>query len=458
VAREQLVLDDSGSSPLDLNDITNYIMEGGWDWGDEAIARIVFDGDLDQSQYDNVLQAGRITREIQGAIRISAASPAALLDLEQAVNAKLNRASRANPIKLRFRPNNSSTDSFWNVIGGSIKSVYDKRQSVVRIKYLECSFTTEPFTFGAAQNLGTVQANTLTPFAVDVTPTAGLEGDVPADVKISVTANTTGSLHLAALMCAAWSEGTGAGLPGWYESSSLTLDTIGSTVVDAATHGGSVVKGTGTATNTPQPVAYTTISRPSGGWPVGLPARIFVVCRDKQTTTGNRGKTTIRGAVSLAGSVSYGDWTPITPGALSGSTPLMTLVDLGVFPMPPGVTSDPTALPTFRIWQQSTIASAGVDYDFVIVVPDSTLLYAEDPVSDYTPAKTIDVTNDQVFDPTLNGQAFPIVRGSHVRFKGPGRIFVAGFSEPAATDGTHDVLSMNCAAAVTYTPRYIGLA
>jgi hypothetical protein len=301
-------------------------------------------------------------------------------------------------------------------------------------------------------------SNALTPYSFDVTPTAGQEGDVPADVKLAVVVNTTSALHVAAIMGAVWNEATGSSLPGWYESSSLTLGAIGTTVVDAATHGGSVVKGTNTSTNVPQEVAHVSLPTQANGWPVGLPARVLAVVRDKQTTAPNRGKTMIGAKVVSAGSSVTGDFTPITPGALSGATPLLTLVDLGVFPMPAGPSQATSLATTLYLYQQSPIASATVDFDFLIVVPDSNMVYSEDPTADYTPAITINITNDNVYENSANGQAFAIVTGSHVRFKGPGRVLIAAFSQPAATKGTADVLSMNAAVSCTYTPRYLGLA
>lgn len=443
---------------LSLNDATNYFAVEPWDWGDAFIAQTIFSGDYDATQYDNIVAAGRTTREVVGTVRLKHTTPGGLQDLLQAINSKFNKASRATPITLDVLPNGASLHSFFTVFGGSVVGgQFTQQAETTFVMYVELHIICDPFIRGAAQSL-TGASNALTPYSFDVTPTAGQEGDLPADVKLAVTVNTTSALHVAAVMAAAWNEATGSTLPGWYESSSLTLGAIGSTVVDAATHGGSVVKGTNSATNTIQTVATVALPTQANGWPNGLPARILAVVRDKQTTAGNRGITTIAAQVASAGTSVVGDFTPITPGALSGATPLFTLVDLGVFPMPVGLSQATSLAVTLTLLQQSSIASAAVDFDLVIVVPDSTMIYSEDPTTNYTPATTLNITNDNVFQNSTNGQAFSIVTGSHVRFKGPGRVFVAAFSQPAATNGASDVLSMNAAVAVTYTPRYLGLA
>lgn len=443
---------------LSLNDATNYFALEPWDWGDAAIAQTVFSGEYDATQYDNIIAAGRITREVVGTVRLKGASAAGLNDLLQAINSKFNKASRAVPITLDVLPNGATLHSFFTVWGGSaVGGQFTQQSETTFVMYVELHIICDPFIRGAAQSL-TGNANALTPYSFDVTPTAGQEGDVPADVKLAVTVNTTSALNVSAIMAAVWNEATGANLPGWYESSSLTLGAIGSTVVDAAAHGGSVVKGTTSVTNTIEEVAHVSLPTQANGWPNGLPARVLALVRDKQTTTGNRGLTTIAAKVVSAGASVTGDFTPITPGALSGATPLFTLVDLGVFPMPAGASQATSLATTLFLYQQSPVTSAGVDFDLVIVVPDSNMVYSEDPTASYAPATTLNVTNDNVYQNSTNGQAFSIVTGSHVRFKGPGRVFVAAFSEPSATDGTNSVLSMNAAVAVTYTPRYLGLA
>lgn len=443
---------------LNLADNTNYFALAGWDWGSASIAQVIFNGDYDATQYDNVVAASRITREVVGRLRLKSTTSNGLEDLVQAIHAKLNKASRQVPITLDVLPSGASLHSFFTVYGGSIENiVLDQQAESAFVMYVDLHLICDPFVRGAAQSL-TGNANALTPYSFDVTPTAGAEGDVPADVKLAVTVNTTSSLHVSAVMAAVWNEATGSSLPGWYESSSLTLGAIGSTVVDAGAHGGSVVKGTNTITSGSQVVATVSLPTQANGWPYGLPARILAVVRDKQTSAGNRGVTTIAAQVTSAGTSVTGDFTPITPGALNGATPLFTLVDLGVFPMPVGASQATSLAVTLTLLQQSTLGSAAVDYDLVIVVPDSNMVYSEDPTADYTPATTLNITNDNVFQNSTNGQAYAIVTGSHVRFKGPGRVLVAAFSQPAATRGTADVLSMNAATAVTYTPRYIGLA
>lgn len=463
------ILDNAGASPLDLNDLSSYFGTGDIDVGQKDIQAAIYNGDLDPSQYDNALGAGRVTREIAWQLRLdkSGSTAGALLDLEQAINSKLTRASRASPIQLRLRPHGHTLDSFFDVIGGYAETAFDKRQETRRVKYLNLHLTCQPFAYGAAQAAIASASNALTPYAFSVTPTAGLEGDLPASVKIALTVNTTGSAQLASIMAAAWSESTNAALAGWLDSSSFTLGAIGSTVADAGARGGSVVKGTGTLTNSPQIVATVALPTQANGWPLGVPARILGVVRDKQTSAGNRGVTLIRASVGQVGfpsngAIAHGDWVPIPPVALNGSTPLFCLADLGVFPMPVAPSSG-SITPELRLYQQSSIASAAVDFDFVIIVPDSSFLQAEDPVGSFSPAVTMNFIDDSLFHGSGLGQAFPIVIGSHVRFKGPGRVFVGAYSQPAATKGSGggavpDFSPMNAAASVDYTPRYLGLA
>src|SRR5436190_14926521 len=135
---------------LSLNDATNYFAIAPWDWGDAFIAQTLFAGDLDPSSYDNVLAAGRTTREVVGNLRLKHTTPGGLNDLLQAINSKFNKASRATPITLDVLPNGATLHSFFTVFGGSaVGGQFTQMSETVFVMYVELHIICDPFIRGA---------------------------------------------------------------------------------------------------------------------------------------------------------------------------------------------------------------------------------------------------------------------------------------------------------------------
>ena len=462
------VLDPTGLN-LQLNTqpsgAAGYHIRDGVDWGGKAIQDIVNTGAYRAEDVDGVLAAARIARQIQLPMRVKGTSIDDLHGKMAQLNYALIKASRYQPLDFVVTPSGSTKTTTFKVIGGDTDGPYTNQLENNALWLGQVNLQALPFGYGAKQTLGSsaspLFAAAAGPGSFTVSPTAGSEGDVLADVTIifQLTVDTVGAVTV----------GTLNANTGWLVTSDVTGWTAGSgggtrTSPANAKYKGGAAKGYKVAAVNTIEEAFTQTFTTTN-FPAGTPVRILLTADDTQVLAAQRGLAQIRLAVSAGGVTQYGEWTSVPAAAGNGTTThFMQALDMGTFVFPPGPTgqtgfSGSTTI-SIQVQDGNLLANTlAVVFDSLIFLPDASSLIAEWPVVAAQPAANtaIRVESDMLYTNSDGSPQTVLLSGSHVRCRGATRYGIWASAE-ALANSAGDVSFSTVKAWAEYTPRYLSLA
>lgn len=463
MAATSVVLDPTGAN-LQLNTqpsgSAGYHVRDGVDWGSAALQQIINTGSYRLEDIDGVFAAGLVTRTVTLPLRIKGSS---LDDLNQklsALNFVFDKASRWAPLDMVVTPNTSTKTSTFKVIGGQLDGPHTNQLEGNALWFGNATILTLPGILGAKQNLGSTGsplfAAAAGPGSFTVTPTAGTEGDLPADVTIifQLTADTAGAVSIGAI----------SGNTTWTVTSDITSWTNGSgggtraAVSNAKYKGGAAPGYTSLAGGIEQ--AYTkTFS--TTDFPVQTPMRLIMLADDLQVLSARRGLAQFRLVVSAGAVTHYSDWVSVPAVAGDGSTThFLQGLDMGTFTFPPGPQGSVAFSGTTTIaieTQDSNSTRAALAFDSLIFLPDASSVIAEWPVTQPAANTPIRLESDMLYGNSDGAPQSVLMSGAHVRCRGSTRYSIWASDLPLAStagDVTYSTVKAWC----EYTPRYIGLA
>jgi hypothetical protein len=467
VAAASCVLDPSGAN-LQLNTqpsgAAGYHIRDGDDWGARAIQDFInASGVARLEDIDGLIAAARLTRTITLPMRVKGSNIDDLNLKLSTLNFSLDQASRYKPIDLVFTPSGSTKTSTYRIYGGSIDDPYTNQRENNSLAFITLTLIADPWVRGAKQTLGSTGsplfAAAAGPGAFTVTPTAGSEGDVLADVTIifQLTADTAGAVTIADI----------SGNTGWAVSSDITSWTNGSGGGTRAAQSNAKYKGGAAPGYIVSAVsvieqAYTkTFS--TTDFPVQTPIRVLLTADDFQVLSARRGLYQIRLAVSAGGVTAYGDWVSVPASAGNGTTThFLQALDMGTFVFPPGPAGSVafSGTTTIAIEVQDNNLNANkltTAFDQLIFLPDASSVIAEWPVTQPAANTAIRLETDMLYNQADGAPQSVLMTGAHVRCRGATRYGIWASDQPLA-NSAGDVTNSLVKAWAEYVPRYVGHA
>lgn len=450
---------------VDLNGWTNntagnhYAANGTVDFGGRALSDALLTGDLQPSEYDQYLSQARFTRVVTIPIRLRSGSVAGVAADVSRIQQKLDQASRATPIDFVVTPHRSTRTSTFKVIGGDVDFSYTSVTEVLGEQDIVVTLNALPWCYGAAQLIGNASAplaaNQSAPVTATVTPASGVEGDVPADVSVYLKSRSTTGNNIRSVLIAAKSGDTA--WTGWTPASSWTNQNSATKPSSSGLGGvSSTLLRSPQALTANQIVAIAQWPYPATA-PKDTPTRFYLRVRDN--TTSSRGQQMYRLRVVYGANEQVGDWRSV-PEQAAATT--WQASDMGLFYVPSSVAAASVVVVLDHASLVTVTGSAGLYYDLVEYLPDSSYVTYETIDTSKTllaSGETVvfDESTVTLSDGTIRGG---IVVGSDFRFRGATRIFIhesVGYMA-ALDDPGWSVALRPVDVWASYTPRYFHLA
>lgn len=468
--------------PLNSSDPQSaYAMREPIDWGSRAIQDVLLDGNTLPEDYDSVIASTRLLRQVTFNLRVTGTNSDEVLTRLRALQNRLSRASRINPIDLTITPKDGYNQTTLKVVGGTLDdtNAHTRKFELANVYEAPLILQTLPFFYGLKQVFGSrVDSTIVTPFddaaglpppplMLPITPVFGREGDAPADLNVFVAPVSGATAPFRNVI-------VGAGWPD-NQSAWATLLTMSDNFSAIASNVNFVtprdalsidcIQFSPPDTNTIHSVCETNIGPGVFQLVPGVPYRFFLRVNDGATVGSGRGVQQFRLRLKCGNTIAFSEWFVVpadsgpTINALHVLNGYWCLIDMGAWTIPLAPLGDVrNAVTSITIQQQTpTSQSTGLIYDYMMAVPDLTSMIAETTDVLANPGSYVKFESENVYDP--NGAPLSIATGANIRMLGPGAITVHASRQPMAPSmDTGDFSFESAAVWVEYIPRYFNPA